>query len=322
MPNRRRILQGLAAIPALLAARSGRATPHESDNPGEADMSRYEDVWYQSIDGLKLYARDYPNAAPRATVFCMHGLTRNSADFAELAEALQSDYRVIAVDQRGRGRSAWDPNPANYNPLVYVRDMYTLLDRLGLQEVIVIGTSMGGIMSMIMSALQPKRFRAVVLNDIGPVIAPAGLERIRSYVGKVPPVNSWAEAEARVRQLNTHVFPHWQGEDWARFTRKLYQENADGVPQLAHDPAIAQSLKADPSAPPPDLWPSFQGLANIPTLVVRGSTSDILDLECVAEMQRRKPDIQVVEVPGIGHAPMLDEPVARRAVLEFVAANA
>jgi len=285
-------------------------------------MSHYEDVWYQSSDGLKLYARDYPNAAARATVLCMHGLTRNSADFAELAEALQANYRVIAVDQRGRGRSAWDPSPANYNPLVYVRDMYTLLDRLGLPQVIAIGTSMGGIMSMIMSALQPARFRAVVLNDIGPVIAPAGLDRIRGYVGKVPPVTSWAEAEARVRELNTHAFPLWQAEDWARFARKLYQENAKGVPQLAHDPAIAQSLKVDPSAPPPDLWPSFQGLAQIPTLVLRGSTSDILDPGCVAEMQRRKPDIKVVEVPGVGHAPMLDEPVARQAVLEFLAANA
>jgi pimeloyl-ACP methyl ester carboxylesterase len=322
LPDRRYVLHSLAAIPALLATRRGHAADIEPHVSGEPNMSRYEDVWYQSSDGLKLYARDYPNASARATVLCMHGLTRNSADFAELADALQANYRVIAVDQRGRGRSAWDPNPANYNPLVYVRDMYTLLDGLGLQQVIAIGTSMGGIMSMIMSALQPARFRAVLLNDIGPVIAPAGLDRIRGYVGKVPPVTSWAEAETRVRQLNTHAFPHWQAEDWSRFARKLYQENADGVPQLAHDPAIAESLKADPSAPPPDLWPSFQGLAQIPTLVLRGSTSDILDPECVAEMQRRKPDIKVVEVPGVGHAPMLDEPVARQAVLEFLAANA
>jgi len=322
MPHRRHILRGLLSIPLTLAARGVCAAAPESPAPGETPMSRFQDVWYRSTDGLKLYARDYPNANARGTVLCMHGLTRNSADFAELAEALQADYRVIAVDQRGRGRSAWDPNPANYNPLVYVRDMYTLLDSLALEKVMAIGTSMGGIMSMIMSALSPTRFQAVVLNDIGPVIAPAGLARIRSYVGKVPPVSSWAEAESRVRTLNTHVFPQWQDADWARFTRKLYQEDAEGVPRLAHDPAIAESLKQDPSAPPPDLWPSFQGLAAIPTLVIRGSTSDILDLDCVAEMQRRKPDLKVVEVPGIGHAPMLDEPVARSAVLDFLAANA
>lgn len=284
-------------------------------------MPAYKDLWYTAADGLKLHARDYPNASPRATVFCMHGLTRNAADFAELAETLQADYRVIAVDQRGRGESAWDPEPLNYNPLVYVRDMYTLLDSLSLSSVMAIGTSMGGIMSMIMSAMQPQRFRAVVLNDIGPVIDPRGLDRIRSYVGKVPPVDSWAAAEARVQALNGHVFPHWETEDWQRFARKVYHEGTDGVPRLAHDPAIAQSLQKDPDAPTPDLWPAFAGLANIPTLVIRGETSDILAPDCVAEMRRRKPDLEVVEVPGVGHAPMLDEPVARRAVLAFLAGH-
>jgi pimeloyl-ACP methyl ester carboxylesterase len=176
LPDRRYVLHSLAAIPALLATRRGHAADIEPHVSGEPNMSRYEDVWYQSSDGLKLYARDYPNASARATVLCMHGLTRNSADFAELADALQANYRVIAVDQRGRGRSAWDPNPANYNPLVYVRDMYTLLDGLGLQQVIAIGTSMGGIMSMIMSALQPARFRAVVPDWI---VSAAMSERFR-----------------------------------------------------------------------------------------------------------------------------------------------
>lgn len=282
-------------------------------------MSGYADFWYES-DGLRLYARDYAHPAPRATVLCMHGLTRNSADFAELCAALQDDYRVIAVDQRGRGRSAYDPNPENYAPLVYVRDMFKLLDTLGIARVIAIGTSMGGLMSIVMAALQPARLSAVVLNDIGPIIDPAGLARIRAYVGKVPPVTSWAAAERQVRALNEHVFPDWQAMDWERFARKVYREDAAGVPKLAHDPAIADSIQESATNPPVDLWPAYAALAGIPTLVIRGATSDILAPDCVAEMKRRKPDLVAVEVPNRGHAPMLDEPVARAALYEFLAA--
>ncbi len=282
-------------------------------------MSGYTDYWYQSDNDLRLYARDYAHPTPRATVLCMHGLSRNSADFAELSEALQQDFRVIAVDQRGRGRSAYDPDPANYSPLVYVRDMFTLLDSLAIPRAIVIGTSMGGIMSLIMAAQQPARFAAVVLNDIGPVIDPVGLDRIRRYVGKVPPVASWAAAIAQVRDLNAPIFPDWQAADWERFTRKLYREDAQGVPQLAYDPAIAISIQASAETPPIDLWPAFAALAKIPTLVIRGATSDILAAACVAEMQQRKPDLVTIEVPNRGHAPMLDEAVARAAVLQFLA---
>jgi pimeloyl-ACP methyl ester carboxylesterase len=281
-------------------------------------MNEYSDYWYNSADGLRLYARDYGHSAPRATVLCMHGLTRNSADFAELCEALQADYRVIAVDQRGRGRSAYDSDPAHYSPLVYVRDMFTLLDSLVIPRVIAIGTSMGGIMSLIMAAQQPTRLAAVVLNDIGPVIDPVGLDRIRRYVGKVPPVASWPAAIAQVRDLNAPVFPDWQATDWERFAHKLYREDAQGVPQLAYDPAIAKSIQESADTPPIDLWPAFAALTPIPTLVIRGATSDVLAPECVAEMRRRKPDLVAVEVPDRGHAPMLDEPVARAAVLQFL----
>jgi pimeloyl-ACP methyl ester carboxylesterase len=278
----------------------------------------YTDYWYESPDGLRLYARDYSHPAPRATVLCMHGLTRNSADFEELSEALQKDCRVIAVDQRGRGRSSY-ADAATYNPVVYVNDMFKLLDTLDQARVIAIGTSMGGLMSLIMAAMQPRRLDAVVLNDIGPVIDPAGLDRIRSYVGKVPPVTSWDDAVRQVRTLNMHVFPDWQTEDWSRFTHKLYRENAQGIPELAYDPAIAESIQQSADTPPLDLWPAFAALAKIPTLVIRGATSDILARDCVEEMQRRKPDLIAVEVPARGHAPMLDEPVARTAILSFLA---
>lgn len=282
-------------------------------------MSDYVDLWYDGSDGLRLYARDYRHAAPRATILCLHGLTRNSADFAELAAELQRDYRVIAVDQRGRGRSSDAPDPATYNPLVYVQDMFRLLDGQGLARVIAIGTSMGGLMSLLMAATQPGRLSAVILNDIGPEIDPAGLARIRGYVGRIPPVADWAAAIAQVRALNADVFPDWNAADWERFTRKLYRDDGHGRPVLAHDPAIAQSIAANPDAPPVDLWPAFAALAAIPTLVIRGATSDILAPACVAEMKRRKPDLRAIEVPQRGHAPMLDEPVARAAIHEFLA---
>lgn len=282
-------------------------------------MSAFDEYFYTSRDGLRLFARDYTHASPRATILCLHGLTRNSADFATLCETLNEDFRLIAVDQRGRGESAYDPNPENYNPLIYSRDMFDLLDGLGIAQVIVIGTSMGGIISMVMGSMDNSRFRAVILNDIGPVIDPAGLDRIRGYVGKLEPVNTWADAEAQVAATNVIAFPDYTSADWRRFARRLYREDANGQPVVAHDPAIAGSLRDRSEAPAvPDLWPAFEVLKDIPILVVRGASSDILAPACVAEMRRRRPDLEAVEIPGRGHAPMLDEPAAIIAVKDFL----
>jgi pimeloyl-ACP methyl ester carboxylesterase len=279
-------------------------------------MTDYTDVYYHSTDGLRLYARDYAHSTPRATVLCMHGLSRNSADFATLCAALHQDYRLIAVDQRGRGLSAYDPDPANYNPLVYVRDMLTLLDHLGIDCVVAIGTSMGGVISMAMAATASARLLGVVLNDIGPEIDPTGLERIRNYVGHLPTVTNWQEAAAQVRATNAIAFPDYDHRDWLAFAHNVYRENAAGVPVLAHDPAIALSLR--PTDVPIDLWPAFDAMKGLPILVVRGATSDILAPQCVAEMRRRRPELTAVEVPNRGHAPMLDEPVAITAIRHFL----
>ena len=279
-------------------------------------MTEYRDIYYHSSDGLRLYARDYAHPTPRATVLCMHGLSRNSADFASLCAMLHDGYRLISVDQRGRGLSAYDPDPSNYNPLVYVRDMLTLLDHLGIERVAAIGTSMGGVIGMLMAATAPDRFRGVVLNDIGPVIDPVGVQRIRSYFGQLPAVSTWQEAAAQVRSTNAIAFPDYGEDDWLTFARNAYRENAVGVPVLAHDPAIAQSLRA--TGAPIDLWPAFDAMTDIPMLVVRGATSDILAPECVAEMRRRRADLTVVEVPNRGHAPMLDEAVATAAIRLFL----
>ena len=286
-------------------------------------MDNFVDCWYHSADGLRLYARDYAcrdlDRPDPATVLCMHGLTRNSADFSGLADHLCERYRVLSVDQRGRGRSQYDPVVANYTPQTYVQDMFTLLDRLGLDEVILVGTSMGGLMSFIMAALQPGRVHSMVINDIGPEVDPRGLERIKGYVGKSGPVSNWDEAVAQSRSINEIAFPDFSDEQWMDFTRGVYYE-MDGVPVLAYDPAIAQPMEDEESgAVPPDLWPLFESSAAIPMLVVRGAQSDILSRECVQGMQARRPGLKVAEIPNRGHAPTLTEPASLAAIDTFLA---
>ncbi len=285
-------------------------------------MSEYSDIWYRSDDGLQLYARDYPcrgGDEAAKVVLCMHGLTRNSADFGKLAAHLSERYRVLAVDVRGRGRSERDPNPANYTPLTYSRDMFVLLDLLDLPEVVLCGTSMGGLMAMLMAATQPARVSAIILNDIGPEVDPRGLERIQAYVGKPrPAIATWPEAAQQAREINAVAFPEYGDEEWLEFARLSYRE-VEGVPVPAYDPAIAQPLQANTEAAvPPDLWPVFGLLQAIPLLVIRGEISDLLASECVEQMQARKPDVQVTEIPGRGHAPSLDEPAARQAIDSFL----
>lgn len=285
-------------------------------------MADYADYWYESSDGLRLYARDYPcsDSAKHspATILCMHGLTRNSADFSGLADHLSSSYRVLSVDQRGRGRSQYDVVVANYTPLTYVQDMFTLLDHLGVTEVMLVGTSMGGLMSFLMSAMQPGRIRGVIINDIGPEVDPRGLERIKGYVGKSQPVSNWEEAVAQCRSINGIAFPDFSDEQWLDFTRGVYREE-NGVPVLSYDPAIAQPMGDEESgAVPPDLWPVFESITAIPMLVIRGETSDILSRECVQGMRDRKPDLQVAEIPLRGHAPTLTEADSLTAIDAFL----
>lgn len=285
-------------------------------------MDYFVDCWYHSTDGLQLYARDYAcrdlDRSDPATVLCMHGLTRNSADFSGLADHLCERFRVLSVDQRGRGRSDYDSVVANYTPATYVQDMFTLLDQLEVAEVTLVGTSMGGLMSFIMAAMQPQRIRSMIINDIGPEVDSRGLDRIKGYVGKTGPVNNWDEAVAQARMINEIAFPDFSDEQWLDFTRGVYYEQ-DGVPVLAYDPAIAQPMADEESgAVPPDLWPLFESSAGIPMLVLRGATSDILSRECVEGMRARHNDLQVAEIPRRGHAPTLTEPASLAAIDVFL----
>ncbi len=282
-------------------------------------MQVYKDVYYTSPDGLTLYARDYPGPSDAAlTVLCMHGLTRNSRDFIGLAEHLSKRYRVLVPDQRGRGLSDYDPNPMAYHPGTYVVDMAALLMQCGVMRPALIGTSMGGLMAMIMTATNPLAVAGVVINDIGPVIDNRGIERIKSYVGKLPEPTTWAEAEQQTRLLNSDIFPDFTDTDWHEFTHALYREKTEaGKPVLDYDPAIAVGLAAG-SAVPVDLWPLFEALKAVPTLAIRGALSDLLSVEIFEEMQQRHPLLQAVTVPARGHAPLLTEPTAIAAIDVFL----
>ena len=283
-------------------------------------MNGYEDYWLTSPDGLGLYARDYPNAEAPLPVLCLHGLTRNAADFEALAQSLQDRHRLIVMDQRGRGRADYDPNPANYNVMTYVTDTFALLDQLEITQVALIGTSMGGLMAMLMASQQPGRFRGVVLNDVGPVVDAAGIARIQSYVGRPAEITSWADAAELARANNQIAFPDWNDDDWLAFAARTFVANESGVPALAYDPAISAPLTDDQaSAVPPDLWPVFDAMADVPTLVVRGVTSDILSRQTLQEMRKRHHDFASVEIPDRGHAPTLDEALAFKAIEGFLA---
>ncbi len=279
-----------------------------------------QDIHYRSADGLKLYARAYGPADAAPAVLCMHGLTRNHKDFEPMIAALGPSGRFIAVDVRGRGRSAWDPDPSRYTPPVYVQDMAALLDHLGLQRVVLAGTSMGGLMAMLMMRTMPERIQGVILNDIGPEVDRKGLARIGGYAGKITPFSSWQEAAQALKAVQGPLFPAFDDRKWLDFARRTFRERDDGSIIADYDPAIAQSLGKVRTGPLARflMWRLFSHMKKRPLLIVRGENSDILSPATLARMLRRHPDSQAVTVSGTGHAPILDEPEAVAAIGAFL----
>lgn len=276
------------------------------------------DHFYPSSDGLKLYCRVYPaRRAGGVPVLCLPGLTRNSRDFTALARHLQPRHEVLTADLRGRGRSAWDTDPSHYQLPTYVEDSWSLLDARGVDRVVVIGTSLGALMGMVMAATRPARIAGLVLNDAGPEIDPAGVRRIAGYAGKLPAVSSWAEAARQAKSVYGAALPGLTDEEWLEFAHRGYRENAEGVPVPDVDPRISEALK-NTSTAAPDLWPLFAQIKGVPMLVIRGALSDILSSATVARMVREKPDLMHVEVANRGHTPLLDEPECLAAIDEFL----
>jgi pimeloyl-ACP methyl ester carboxylesterase len=287
-------------------------------------VSTYADLSFTSTDGLALYARDYPahGGPARLPVICLHGLTRNSADFDELAPWIaQQGRRVIALDVRGRGHSAHDPSPANYNPMMYAGDVVKLAHDLGIERAVFVGTSMGGIITMTLALRKLKLIAAAVLNDVGPVISEKGLARIAGYAGKGCALGSWDEAAEYIRNINQSAFPANDSAEWRKWAQRAFAENAQGQLVLRYDPNIA--LQIQTGRLKPTSWMArmaFRRLArNRPLLLVRGSLSDLVEPEQASYMRRVAPAMQYAEVPDVGHAPMLTEPPAREAIQQFLA---
>ena len=284
----------------------------------------FSEFYWTSRDGLKLYGRDYSPVSDsgKLPVIAIHGLTRNSADFDAIATLLsQQGHRVLAIDVRGRGKSQYAPDPMTYVPTTYACDVVDLLEQKEIARAVFLGTSMGGLITMALTALRPEAIAAAILNDVGPEVAPEGLARIAAYTGKSVTISDWTDAAEYARQINEVAFPYYDQSDWDSFARRIFREDENGVPVLAYDPDISAPIRAAGSgALVPDLWPLFRVLTQRPTLIVRGGTSDLLSTSIAGRMITEGEKARLIEVPDIGHAPMLDESEASEAILKFLSA--
>jgi pimeloyl-ACP methyl ester carboxylesterase len=271
-------------------------------------------------DGLRLHVSAYGVRASRALpVVCLPGLARTAADFESLAATLSSDRQVLAVDYRGRGKSDYDHNPANYNLQVELADMLAVLTAFGIGRGVFIGTSRGGILTMLLAVARPTAIAGCVLNDIGPVIELSGLLRIKSYVGKLPQPASFPEAADVLQQRFGSHFPKWGDADWLAFARHTFKE-ANGSLLPDYDIKLATILDGiTPERPLPPLWKEFDALARLPIMVVRGTNSDILSAATVEAMRARRSSLDVVEVADEGHPPRLSDPQTAGRIAAFVA---
>jgi pimeloyl-ACP methyl ester carboxylesterase len=282
-------------------------------------MTGWVDLYWRSSDGLRLHARDYSAAGgdARLPAICLHGLTRNARDFATLAPRIaRLGRRVLAVDVRGRGGSD-RASPDSYRLPCYAEDVEYLARSLGVGAAILIGTSMGGLITMELAARSPGLIAAAIINDVGPKLAAEGLARIAGYVGKSAPVSAWQDAADHLRSLNAEALPHYGPADWQEMARRLYRE-VDGRIAADYDPAIATPFKAAPLATDPQQgWDAL--VCDRPILLLRGERSDLLHQKAAEEMVAGHGDATLSIVANVGHAPMLDEPDAWAAIQSFLA---
>jgi len=273
----------------------------------------WADRFWISRDGLKLHYRDYAGPSDRPPLLMLHGLTRNSRDFEELAARYAGKWRVIAVDFRGRGQSQHDPVPARYVPGTYAMDVLELLNELEIEQAVFLGTSLGGLVAMIIATVAADRIAAVLLNDVGPELDLSGIDRIKTYVGKPVVFSDWNDAATRIRERSGDIHPAYGDADWARFAHRICRQTDEGV-EFDYDMAIAEPFQAGNTGEVPDGWPFYRALSGRPVLVLRGGNSDLLSEAAAERMAREIPDVEVVTVPGVGHAPDLAEPESIAAI--------
>jgi pimeloyl-ACP methyl ester carboxylesterase len=274
-------------------------------------------------DGLKLHVRCWgPRAAEGIPVVCLSGLARTAADFDALAPALADGgaRRVIALDYRGRGQSEYDPDPENYNLAVELADVLAVATALECLPAIFVGTSRGGILTMLLAAQRPAAIAGAVLNDIGPVIEPQGLMRIKGYVGKLPQPRSFDDGAEVLRRLFSGQFPKLDKDDWLKASHRTFREEK-GALVPTYDVNLAKTLESiDPEKPVPSLWKEFDAMRNMRVLAIRGENSDLLSAATFEEMQARHPALETLIVPDQGHAPLLAEAETIARICDFVRA--
>jgi pimeloyl-ACP methyl ester carboxylesterase len=279
----------------------------------------YADGHWTSADGLNLHYRDYAGRGDRPPLLCIPGLTRNARDFEPLAEAFAGEWRVIALDLRGRGESDYAKDPATYQQRQYCADIDALLGELEIARFVAVGTSLGGIVTMRLAAENAERIAGAVINDIGPEIERAGIERIRQHVGQGRTFPSWMHAARALKEINGAAHPNYAIGDWLAMAKRMMTITGNGRIAFDYDMKIAELFNARSDDPAEDLWPAWRALAGRPVLVVRGELTDILSPATFARMGEEVAGAELVTIPETGHAPTLGEPEAREAIALLLA---
>jgi pimeloyl-ACP methyl ester carboxylesterase len=288
------------------------------------EAAMVESRFTAASDGLQLHALDYggpgtPASSPRLPVVCLPGLSRTAEDFTPLATVLAKDRRVLALDLRGRGRSGYDRDPANYKIAVETDDVITVMTALAVGPAIFVGTSRGGLVTMTLATKRRDLLAGVVLNDIGPVVDTAGVLRIKSYVGKLAAPATYREGADILRSISDNQFPKLTAADWLTAAKRAWREDG-GRLVVTYDPALTRTLESvSPDKPFPTLWDEFDAMAHVPLMVVHGANSDILSAATVTAMRARRPDMEVVVVPDQGHAPLISDASTIGAIAAFAA---
>jgi pimeloyl-ACP methyl ester carboxylesterase len=285
-------------------------------------QQNWTDIYFTSRDGLRLYARHYPvTGSLRRPLVCLAGLTRNCRDFHDIASVLsrpdETGRDVYALDYRGRGRSEHAPDWKQYSILTELNDVLDFMTMRGLSRAGILGTSRGGLITMLMAVLRPAAIGAAILNDIGPVIEREGLARIVAYVGRVPLPADWKEATDLVYEMNKRQFTGVPAAQWAEFARQVFNDD-HGLPAQSYDSKLSKAVSVM-GGPTPELWPQFEALTHVPLLVLRGENSDILSAKTLEAMRARHPRADAVTVRGQGHAPLLKDAPTIGAVADFLA---
>lgn len=296
--------------PEPIESEAGEFAGEAEETSPAAPGNSWRDLYYTSGDGLRLHVAEYGDViSPWTPVVCIPGLSRSARDFHELALHLSTHHhrprRVLAFDLRGRGMSEWDRDIARYTPLVEMQDVLDGMAALGVDRAVIVGTSRGGIVAMLMAVARPAVLAGVVLNDIGPAIEPRGLARLKTYIGRTPAPDDWDDAIHILRRLHGGQFTALDENDWATFARMTWRDR-EGLPVADYDPALAKTFDGvELDRPMVTLWPEFAALGAVPVLAIRGENSDILSADTLVRMEQEHPRFDHIVIAGEGHAPLL-----------------